>query len=169
VCGRVTIEGFGTPIVSAVCDCDDCQEGGRRIEALPGAAAVLDPSGGTSFLLFRRDRFICSEGVPLVERHKLKEASPTNRVVATCCNTAMFLTFDKGPFWVSAYRGRFHGDVPPPEMRVCTRVHRADVALADDVPNYPGYPPRFMIRLLAAGVAMLLERALDWRGRRPRS
>lgn len=36
-----------------------------------------------------------------LKRHKLKETSPTNRVVATCCNSAMFVTFDRGPHWVS--------------------------------------------------------------------
>jgi hypothetical protein len=47
VCGRVRCEAAGAPILSGVCYCDDCQEGGRRIEALPHAAPVLDADGGT--------------------------------------------------------------------------------------------------------------------------
>ncbi len=38
-CGRVRCESRGEPILSVVCYCLDCQEGGRRIEALPGARA----------------------------------------------------------------------------------------------------------------------------------
>jgi hypothetical protein len=66
--------------------------------------------------------------------------------------------FDKGPHWVSAYRARFQGDLPPLQMRVCTKYKGADVVLSDDVANYPGYPLRLLAKLLASGVAMLLRR-----------
>jgi hypothetical protein len=157
VCGQVVVEASGAPIVSSICYCADCQEGARRIEALPGAPAVLDTDGGTPYLLFRKDRIACSKGAALLKAHKLTATSPTNRVVATCCNTAMFLNFDKGPFWVSAYRARFKGDLPPVEMRVCTRSRPAGAPLPQDAPNYPGYSPRFMLRLLGSGAAMLLR------------
>jgi hypothetical protein len=156
-CGQVTVGATGAPIVSAACYCRDCQEGGRRIEALPNAGAVLEPDGGTAYLLFRRDRIACSKGATLLKSHKLKDASPTNRVVATCCNSAMFVNFDKGPFWVSAYRARFHGTLPPVEIRVCTKSRPGDAEFADDVPNYPGYPIRMIARLLKSGAAMLLR------------
>jgi hypothetical protein len=120
LCGRVALEATGAPIVSNVCYCDDCQEGARRIEALPNAVAILDPDGGTAYLLFRKDRMVCSKGAALLKSYKLKETSATNRVVATCCKSAMFMNFDRGPYWVSAYRARFHGDLPPVEMRICT-------------------------------------------------
>lgn len=157
-CGRVALEATGAPIVSSVCYCDDCQAGGRRIEALPGAVAVLEPDGGTPYLLFRKDRIVCSKGADLLTRHKLKETSVANRVVATCCNSAMLMNFDKGPHWVSAYRARFHGDLPPVEMRICTRFRPSDAETAGDVPSYPGYPPRLLARLLVSGLAMLVGR-----------
>jgi hypothetical protein len=158
VCGQVALEARGAPIVSTVCYCDDCQEGGRRIEALPNAAAVLDPDGGTPYLLFRKDRIVCSQGAPLLRGYKLRETSATNRVVATCCNSAMSMNFDKGPCWVSAYRSRFRDALPPVEMRICTKFRRSDAELPNDAPGHPRYPLRMMVRLLVSGAAMLLRR-----------
>jgi hypothetical protein len=162
-CGAVELTAFGGPIVSSVCYCADCQEGARRIEALPkvgpvSAPAVTDPDGGTAYLLYRRDRIECSKGNELLRRYKLKETSPTNRAVATCCNAAMFVDFDRGPFWVSAYTPRFQGDVPPPQVRVCTKSKPEGVVLPHDVPSYRSYPPGLMFKLLAARVAMALGR-----------
>jgi hypothetical protein len=158
VCGKVALEAHGAPIVSSVCYCDDCQEGGRRIEALPNAAAVLDPDGGTAYLLFRKDRIVCSRGASLLRGYKLRETSATNRVVATCCNSAMSMNFDRGPYWVSAYRSRFHGELPPVEMRICTKFRSGNAELPNDAPSHPRYPLRMMARLLVSGAAMLLRR-----------
>ena len=157
-CGEVEVKAFGKPIVSAVCYCDDCQKGAAQIEALPKAAAVRDPDGGTAYMLYRKDRFECSRGFEHLKPHKLKETSPTNRVVATCCNSAMFMNFDRGPHWVSAYRVRFDGDLPPVEARICTKFMPAGVVLPEDVPSYRSYPPSFIVRLLASRIAMALGR-----------
>jgi hypothetical protein len=158
LCGSVELKAFGAPIVSNICYCADCQKGSRQIEELPNAGLVMDPDGGTAYILYRKDRIECSKGAALLKSYKIKENSITNRVVATCCNSAMFMNFDKGPFWVSAYRARFRGTLPPLQMRICTRLKPAAVALPNDVPSYPGYPLRFMARLLASGAAMLLRR-----------
>jgi hypothetical protein len=158
VCGRVAVEATDDPIVTAVCYCDDCQEGARRIEALPNAAAILEPGGGTLYLLFRKDRFRCTKGDTLLKNYKLKETSATNRVVATCCNSAMFVNFDKGPHWVSAYRARFDGDLPPVEMRIWTKFRLGDADLPGDAPNYPRFSLRLIARLVTSRAAMLLGR-----------
>ena len=157
-CGRVELEATGKPIVSAVCYCDDCQKGARQIEALPNAGTVADPDGGTPYILYRKDRFACTKGADLLKSYKLKQRSATNRVVATCCNSAMFVNFDRGPFWVTAYRARFHGDPPPLQLRICTKFKPNNVALPRDVPSDPGYPPLLVVKLLASRVAMLLGR-----------
>src|SRR5215469_2347072 len=157
-CGGVELEAVGGPIVSAVCYCDDCQRGSEQIEALPNAGAVRDPDGGTAYVLFRKDRLSCSKGADLLRSYKLRETSATNRVVATCCNSAMLVNFDRGPHWVSAYRARFHGDLPPLQLRICTKFKPDGVVLPDDVPTYRGYPPKLIAKLLAARVAMLLNR-----------
>jgi hypothetical protein len=156
-CGGVELEAVGRPIVSAVCYCDDCQRGSGQIEALPNAGAVRDPDGGTAYVLFRQDRLSCSKGTDLLRSYKLRETSATNRVVAACCNSAMFVNFDRGPHWVSAYRARFHGDLPPLQLRICTKFKPGGVNLPDDVPTYRGYPPKLIAQLLAARVAMLLS------------
>jgi hypothetical protein len=83
------LQASGAPIVGIVCYRDDCQEGGRRIEALAKASPVQDADGGTAYLLYRKDRLDCVKGAPLLKGLKLKETSATNRVVATCCNSAM--------------------------------------------------------------------------------
>jgi hypothetical protein len=118
--------------------------------------APRDPDGGTAYILYRKDRIECSKGADRLKSYKLKDISATNRVVATCCNSAMFVNFDKGPHWVSAYRARFRGDLPPLQMRICTKSKPKDTVLPNDVPSYPGYPPGLVVKLLASRVAMLL-------------
>jgi hypothetical protein len=157
-CGAVELEAFGRPIASAVCYCDDCRKGADQIEALPGAGAVRDPDGGTAYILYRKDRIECSKGADLLRRYKLKETSITNRVVAACCNSALFMNFDRGPHWVSAYRARFAGDLPPLQARICTKSKPDGVVLPDDAPSYRGYPPGLLVKLLASRVAMALGR-----------
>jgi len=158
LCGGVEIEATGAPIVSSVCYCTDCQLGSRQIEALPNAGSVRDADGGTAYILFRKDRIKCSRGAELLKGYKLKDTSLTNRVVATRCNSAMFMNFDKGPHWISAYRARFRGALPPLQMRICTKSKPAQVVLPTDVPSYPGYPVGLIFKLLASRVAMLIGR-----------
>lgn len=154
-CGGVAFEATGAPILSADCYCDSCQEGARRIEALPGAPKVLSADGGTGYVLYRNDRVRCAKGVALLKNHKLTPGSPTNRVIATCCNTAMVVGFDDSKHWFSMYRARFAGDAPPPALRVCTKFKPAGTVLANDIPNHAGYPPGFILKLVAARIAML--------------
>ena len=143
-------------MVSAVCYCDDCQEGARRIEALPNAARFRDADGGTSLLTYRDDRFKCLSGEELLVGYKIKESAPTRRMVASCCNAAMFLKFAPG-FWISAYRARFEGgDLPPIEMRNQIQHRRADSALPGDAPCYRGFPMRLFGKIISARVSMLL-------------
>lgn len=157
-CGSVEVTAVGDPIISAVCYCDDCQEGARQIEALPGAPAVADADGGTACILFRKDRVTCSKGEALLKSYKIKPTSASNRVVATCCNSGMYLNFDDGRHWVSAFRNRFHGDLPPLQMRICAKFRPKTTALPNDVPSFPSYPFRMMPKLVAAKVSMLLGR-----------
>ena len=154
-CGRVALEAKGAPILTASCYCDDCQAAARLIEALPGAPRLLDADGGTSFVVYRKDRLGWTKGAELLKSYKLKETSPTKRMVAGCCNTAMVLGFDDAKHWVDVYRARVVGEAPRVEMRVCTRFKPGGAAFADSVPSYPGYSPRFLAKLLKARVAML--------------
>ncbi len=115
-CESVEIEVRGEAIVSTVCHCKSCQTAGHQLEALPGATPVLDGDGGTPFILFRKDRVRCLRGESLLAEHRLDPNSPTRRIVAACCNTAMFLDFTKG-HWVTVYSGR----LPDAERRSSRR------------------------------------------------
>ncbi len=152
-CGAVVLEVTGQPIVHTSCYCASCQEAGRQIEQLPNAPPMLDADGGTDFVVYRKDRVRCLQGGERMEARRLKAESPTRRMVATCCNTAMFLDFTKG-HWLTIYRARMPGPVRPLEMRVMTSDKRAGVVLPDDVPSYATHSGRLILKLLAAWVTM---------------
>ena len=156
-CGSVRFEAVGEPILSAACYCDDCQTGAAQIEALANAPAFREPDGGTPYVIYRQDRFHCTAGEDLLVDYRITEQAPTRRVVASCCNAALFLKFGPG-HWVSAYRARFEGDPPPLEMRTHTKFRRADYPLPADVPSYRGFGPKLFAKLIAARFSMLLGR-----------
>jgi hypothetical protein len=155
-CGSVEIEASGEPITSAVCYCDTCQEGSNQIAAATGAAPIADSDGGTEYVLYRKDRVDYSKGRELLRDYKLEEKSTTNRVVATCCNSAMVMRFDDGKHWVPMYRARFQGDKPPLEFRICTKFKPQTMDIPMDVPSSEMYPGNFMWKLLSSRIAMLL-------------
>lgn len=152
-CGAVVLEAAGAPILHAACYCASCQAAGRRIEQLPGAPPVLDADGGTDFVLYRKDRVRCLQGGERLDAVRLKPDSPTRRMVASCCNSAMFLDFTKG-HWLTVYRARLPGEVPPLDMRLMTADRPEGVVLPGDVPNYARHAGRFMWKLLTARAAM---------------
>lgn len=157
-CGSVEYEATGEPILGVVCYCDDCQEGARRIEVLLNAPRVRDPDGGIAYILFRKDRVRCIRGGGLLQSHKLEPKTDTNRMVATCCNAAMTMTFDDSRHWVPVYRRRIEGAVPPVDMRICTKFAPDAAAIPRGVPAYPGFSVRFIWKLLGARLAMALGR-----------
>jgi len=161
-CGKARLEAVGRPIVAAACYCTSCQDAGRRFEQAAGAPPVVDPDGGTSYILYRKDRVRCVTGAELLEERRLEPGSPTRRVVAVCCQSPMFLDFTKG-HWLSIWRNRFDAGAPAVEMRVMTKERRAGVELADDVPNYDGYSRQFLSRQIIAWIAMGLRRpVIPW-------
>lgn len=157
-CGRVVVELKVAPITSLVCYCNDCQAGARLIEALPGAQPVQAPDGGTAYIVFRKDRMQNIKGADLLKALKLRPDSVTNRVIASCCNAAMFLNFDDGKHWVDIYRERAGASAPPLKMRVCTKFAPKGASAAADVPGYAGYPLLLLAKLAGAKLAMLFGR-----------
>lgn len=157
-CGRVVLEATGRPILTAICYCDDCQAGGRQLEALPGAPRTLEDDGGASYLTYRDDRFRCLAGEAFVKGYKLRERSATTRFVADCCNTPIYLKYRRG-HWVSVFRTRFEGpDLPPVEMCTNLRYRQARTEMASDAPGYRGFPLRLFGRLIASRIDMALGR-----------
>lgn len=153
-CGECELELAGPPIATAACYCTSCQTAGERFEALPGGHAVLEPDGGTAYLLQRKDRVRSGKGAALLREVRLKPDSPSRRVVASCCNSPMFLEFSGG-HWVSVYRKRLApGERPAIEMRTMTMDRRPGVEFNDAIPSYRKHSGRFMWRLLVAWATM---------------
>lgn len=156
-CGKVELQIVGAPIFRGICYCASCQEAGRRHRALAAGDSVLAEDGGTDYGLYRKDRVRCVRGGDLLEERRLKPDSPTRRMYARCCNTAMFLDFTKG-HWLSVYRGRLPNDIQPASMRMMTAERPEGVVLPDDIANYPGHSGKFMLKLLGAWMAMGFRR-----------
>jgi hypothetical protein len=156
-CGQVSIKVVGAPILSAVCYCESCRSAAFQFEQPAGAPSVLRADGGVEYCLFRKDRVTISRGGEHLREHRLVEASPTRRVIATCCNAPMFLDFTSG-HWLNLYRDRLAGDAPPLEMGVMVKDQPTGAALPDGIPSYPERPAKFMIKLLAAWAAMGFRR-----------
>ena len=101
-CGKVEMEATGASIMTGICYCNDCQAGGRMIEALPNAPKVLNDDGGSDYILHRKSRTQIVKGAELLKPLKLRQGSGTNRVIATCCNFGVNLNFGRGMGWFNS-------------------------------------------------------------------
>jgi hypothetical protein len=156
-CGAVALTLSGTAIGSFACYCDTCQEGSRRIESLPDAPPVREPDGGTAYVLYRKDRVTYAKGKELLKDFTLVQNPKTNRVVASCCNSAMLMRFDDARHWIPVYRARLGSHAPAIQMRICTRFTPVDVTIPNDVPVHRDYPAVMAMKLLSSRIAMLFR------------
>lgn len=154
-CGQTVMAAEGEPIMRVACYCTSCRTAGEQLAALPGAPSILEADGGTRFVLWRKDRVRFTAGAENLRAFRLKPDSPTRRLVAACCNSAMCLEFNKG-HWFSVYQSRGNDDGPI-ELRTMTRDKRPDVELPNDVPSSKTQSGTFMWRLLKAWFAMRLR------------
>jgi hypothetical protein len=161
-CGKVKFEAVGPPILTGACYCTSCQQAGHQFGQLPNAPPLLDPDSGTSMVLCRKGSGAMRDGTAISQRASAQTriSDPTGR--------CRLLQFGDVP--------RFHQralaiDVPQPlcgrraplEMRIMTAERRAGVELADDVPNYPRHSGKFMLKLIAAWIAMGFRRPeISW-------
>src|SRR5260221_6690930 len=76
-CGRVRLEISGAPILHCICYCKNCQEGGRRLQALAGADVILGSDGGTDYVGYLEDRVRCVVGGETLEEEPLPTPDPT--------------------------------------------------------------------------------------------
>lgn len=153
-CGRVCFEVTKTPIINAECHCSSCRAAAARLQALPGAPHFAEPNGGTRFVLYAKDRVRFVTGTELLKEFRLKSDAKTRRVVASCCNTPIFLEFHGG-HWLSLYGCLWpNGTLPPLEVRTMTSDLPAGITLPNDVPNAKSQSVLFMAKLLGAWIGM---------------
>ena len=125
------------------------------LQQLPsGAPTILGPLGATRFVLYRKDRIRFLGGTSYLKEFRLSPEAKTRRVVATCCNTPVFLEL-KGGHWLSLYDGLWsEARLPQLELRTMTSDLPEGTALPDDVPNARRQTLSFFAKLLGAWVAM---------------
>lgn len=157
-CGQLVLALEGTPILSVECLCTSCRQAGAHLQARPGAPRLLDDKGATRFVIYRKDRVRCVQGAETLREYRLSPQAKTRRVVATCCNTPVFLEFSQG-HWLSLYGQLWPAEaLPPLEMR--TMVSDLDDGgrdLPGDVPNHKTQSLAFFRKLLGAWLKMRLR------------
>lgn len=153
-CGHTRLEVRGEPILVSECLCDSCRAAAARLATLPGASNILTSHGATSCAEYRKDRIRITSGQDTLKEFGLKPDAPTRRVVATCCNTPVFLELN-GAHWLSLYLHLWPENVrPKPELRTMTGDLADTSSLPNDIPNHKNHSVAFYARLFAAWVAM---------------
>jgi len=145
-------------MMSVVCYCGSCQEGSRQIDALTNAVPILGPDAGTAYVLYRKDRIQYAKGAERLRGYTIDEKSTTSRVVAPCCSSAMVMRFDDAKDWVPVYRGRFQGDVPPVQWRICTKFKPANAGRFQRMFQVPRCTAGLLWELLTSKIAMRFNR-----------
>jgi hypothetical protein len=157
-CGKVHLEVRGTPIMTTECHCNSCREASIQFRALEGSPEFVSPNGGTPYVMMRKDRVEITRGSEYLKASRLAPDRSTRRVLATCCNTPVFLEF-KGGHWLSIYKSVWpEGAFPTIELRTMTS-DLADLGVLDDtVPRGNRQTWGFYARLLGAWIAMGFRR-----------
>ena len=158
-CGAVEMEVEGRPIMSTECLCTSCGTAAELFESLPDAPRLRAATGGTRTEMYRKDRVRCLKGAANLREHRLNGKTKTRRVVATCCNTPIFLDFTDG-HWIDLYGLLWPKNrLPPLEMRTMVGDMDAPAStLPGDVPNHKTHSAGFFLRLIWDWAAMGFRR-----------
>ena len=65
-CGQVALTLDRGPSFSTECHCTSCRTAGEALAALPLSRPMLNPNGGTHFVLYRKDRIAFARGADLL-------------------------------------------------------------------------------------------------------
>lgn len=153
-CGSTRLEVSGAPIIVTECLCKSCRAAADRLAKLPGAKTILTPYGATASALYRKDRIRIVSGADDLAEFRLTPDAGTRRVVATCCNTPVFMEM-KGAHWLDFYL-HLWPDAARPEADIRTMV--GDLAdpsvLPGDIPNLRAQSVSFYAKLLWTWIAM---------------
>lgn len=156
-CGQTSVALTGAPILSTTCYCESCRTAGHQFERDLAAPETVNADGGVDYCLYRKDRVKIEQGAQHLREYRLKQDSPTRRVVASCCGSPMFVDFVPG-HWLTIFRGRLSEQAPLSQMRVMTKDKPEGVELSGDIPAYDTMPLGFMIKLVASWAAMGFRR-----------
>lgn len=114
---------------------------------------MLDADGGTSYLLYRRDRIACTKG-----KQALTRIQAYTRLTNTTHGGLLLQFRDAARVHERALAydvsQTFPRDAPLIEMRIMTRDRPESAQLSDDIPNYRTHNGKFMWKLLSARTAM---------------
>jgi hypothetical protein len=153
-CGHVRLWVHGNPIMTTECHCTSCREAGARLESLDNVPRFRETNGGTTFVMYRKDRVEVVDGAERLDAFRLKPDAPSRRIVATCCNTPVFLEF-KGGHWLSIYSSVWPVDgMPRAELRTMTKDLPDANVLDDTIKNSRTQSGVFFAKLLGAWIAM---------------
>lgn len=153
-CGQVRVQISGRPLIVTECHCNSCREAATRLSSLPGAPRFTSTNGGTPSVLYRKDRVDIVEGAEQLKAFKLNPNSKTRRVVATCCNTPVFLEF-QGGHWIDLFSPLWpEGEMPAVEIRTMTSDLTDPSVLDNRAPSGWLTTARFYAKLLVAWAAM---------------
>lgn len=153
-CGKTQLEVHGAPMIVSECLCDSCRIAADRLAALPGGKTMLTRYRATPAAEYRKDRVRILSGRAFLKEFRLTADAGSRRVVATCCNTPVFLEM-KGAHWLSIYLHLWPEDTrPKPELRTMTGDLPDPSSLPKDIPNLKTHTISFYAKLFAAWVAM---------------
>ncbi|MCY1648498.1 DUF6151 family protein [Caulobacter sp. SL161] len=153
-CGKTRLAVAGEPILVSECLCDSCRTAAKRLAALPGGPNMLTTYGATPFAEYRKDRVRILAGEEGLRAFRLSPEADTRRIVASCCNTPIFLEM-KGAHWLSLYLGLWPREVRPrPELRTMVGDLPDASGLPDDIPNLKTHSVTFYMKLLSAWIRM---------------
>lgn len=153
-CGHTRLEIEGSPILVSECLCDSCRAAAARLAKLPGGSDILTSYGATPSAEYRKDRVEIVSGAESLREFRLKPDAGSRRVVATCCNTPVFLEM-KGAHWLSLYSHLWpEGARPKATLRTMTGDLPDASSLPADIPNLKTHTVSFYIKLLGAWIAM---------------
>ncbi len=153
-CGQTCLELQGEPILVSECLCDSCRAAADRLATLPGARNILTSYGATPSAEYRKDRVRVLSGAEHLSEFRLSADAGSRRVVATCCNTPIFLEM-KGAHWLSIYLHLWPHDArPKAKLRTMAGDLPGESGLPDDIPNLKSHTVSFYAKLLGAWIGM---------------
>lgn len=153
-CGCTQLEVEGRPILVSECLCNSCRAAEGRLAALPGAGNILTGYGATAYAEYRKDRVRVVSGAKHLAEFRLSPKAGSRRIVATCCNTPVFLEM-KGAHWLSLYLYLWPDAARPrAELRTMTGDLADASGLPNDIPNLKSHNVSFYAKLLVAWIAM---------------